>query len=48
MATPNPPLILPPFDDATARLDTSGRMRRRDTSVNGYPITAFERRIALP
>jgi len=26
----------------------SGLMRRRDASINDYPIAAFERRIALP
>jgi nuclear transport factor 2 (NTF2) superfamily protein len=48
MATPNPPVILPPFDDATARLENSGLIRRRGASINGYPIAAFERRIAMP
>jgi nuclear transport factor 2 (NTF2) superfamily protein len=42
MTTPNPPVIRPPFDEA------SGLMRRRDASINDYPIAAFGRRIALP
>ena len=87
MAAPTPPLILPPLDQATARLkvqlwaftdnrisvrfqdesrdtngqwwrshgnehgefdEASGLMRRRDASINDYPIAAHERRIALP
>jgi uncharacterized protein len=83
MVTPSPPVILPPFNEATARLkvqlaeDTrntrdperaalaytedsqwqnrdaffdqaSGLIRRRDASVNDYPIAPSERRVALP
>jgi hypothetical protein len=45
MATPKPPVILPPFNDATARLNHAFLERKWQRE---HPIAAFEPGIALP
>jgi nuclear transport factor 2 (NTF2) superfamily protein len=46
MATPKPPVILPPFSDATARLEV--QLAEDAWNTRDRDHVAFERRIALP